>query len=93
MFDGSGTSWRSVAPFLLVDSAKRKNSVKVNLGFIINVFFLIVRFVERPSNILKIRRSGIVSEVIQNRFELNLNAAFDSRKIANYDFTLTHKIG
>ena len=87
MFDGSGTSWRSVAPFLLVDSAKRKNSVKVNLGFIINVFFLIVRFVERPSNILKIRRSGIVSEVIQNRFELNLNAAFD------YDFTLTHKIG
>ena len=67
--DGSGTSWRSVAPFLLVDSAKRKNSVKVNLGFIINVFFLIVRFVERPFNILKIRRSGIVSEVIQNRFE------------------------
>ena len=50
MFDGSGTSWRSVAPFLLVDSAKRKkNSVKVNLGFIINVFFLIVRFLERPS--------------------------------------------
>ena len=57
------------------------------------MFFLIVRFVERPSNILKIRRSGIVSEVVQNRFELNLNAAFDFRKIANHDFTLTHKIG
>ena len=56
MFDGSGTSWRSVAPFLLVDSAKRKNSVKVNLGFIINVFFLIVRFKkDYQSMILKIK--------------------------------------
>ena len=80
MFDGSGTSWRSVAPFLLVDSAKRKKQCQSELR-IYNKRVLSNYQIFRKTNILKISRSGIVFEVIQKRFELNLNAAFDFRKI------------